>query len=172
MSLAVGLAGALAIVSAARAEPPLQLAMAELGPTVSHDEMTARVGSGLFDFFSVLSSINPTAGPATGTPLGESNMAVDVGKGGGGGLRYLCPDRLYKDNTLQVNKHIYAECSNGGVADILPRDNTQLLAFAKFAPDPTPPGGSTTPLPCGGNGFALSIISVMNNIRTSSNTNH
>jgi hypothetical protein len=174
MSLAAGLAGALAVVSAARAQPPIQIATTELGPAAGHEEMSARVGPGFFGFVAALGSINPAAGPVTGSPLGERKLAEDEGKGVDGGLRYLCPDRLYKGQTLQINEHVYAECSSGEVADVLPRENTQLLVFTKFGPEPPPPppSGPPTPLPCGGSVYALSLNSVANNIRTSSGGAH
>ncbi|MGH7015303.1 MAG: hypothetical protein ACREEL_14335 [Stellaceae bacterium] len=175
MSLAAGLAGVLGIISAAAAQPPVQLAMGGLGPTVSHEEMAERVDAGIFGFLATLAAINPTAGPATGTPVSGRNLAADVGKGSDGGLRYLCPDRLYKSSSFLSN-HIYTECSDG-TPDILPENDTPSLSFVKITPNsppsfPVPPVGPPTPLPCNGAGFTLSMVSNMTNVQTVTNSGH
>lgn len=174
LSLVAWLAGVLSMLSAASAQPAVQVASAGLGPTISHAEMAERVGPGLAEFFAALASINPTAGPVTGTPLGNRTMASDTGKGSGGGVQYLCPDRPYKSDAF-VNNEVYAGCSNGTVNVVLLND-IPSLSFVKFTSDPLPPSvppdGPPTPLPCGAVGFVTSMSSNLSSLRTVVNSGH
>lgn len=198
MSLVAGLAGALGMVAVAAAAPrtdtggvsgavggaPIQIAAAYgLGPSVSHDEMAAPVGSGLVNLIEALTTVLPTAGPGTkinpvgGETVGDRVLASDAAEGANTSLRYLCPDRLYRSDNAWSN-HVNANCGSGG-ADLLPRDTVPTLVFAKLGPLPpssSPPGGSPIPLPCGGTALSFYTSSVANsvssNVRVSNTTIH
>lgn len=185
MSLVAGLAGVLGMVAVAGAAPrsdggPTQIAAAYgLGPIVSHEEMAIPAGSGLVNLIEALANILPGAGPdprinPIGTEaVGDRILANDVAEGANTSLRYLCPDRLYRSDTAWTN-HVNANCNNGS-ADIFPRDEMPSLTFAKFGSGPPtspPPGGGTTPLPCGGTAVSFFMNTVTSNVRVFSNVNH
>lgn len=197
MSLAVGLAGVLGAVASASAAAPVtpagkgeaveavvvtgQVAAmgSGLGPLITHEELEKGWTPGVFTLISALAQINPSAGPGQGAPLqGElvpgGTLARDAGMSAGDtALRYLCPDKRYRSEFMQ-NLHVYAECGNGGSSQVLVGVNAfpGILDGGTPTPPSSPPGGPTTPLPCGGIGFALSMVSVMTNVRTSTITMH
>lgn len=184
MSLVAWLAGVLGMVAVADAAPHADggqqiAAVYVLGPSVTHDEMAAPVGSGLVNLIEALANVLPGAGPdprtdANGTKaVGDRILATTAAEGANTSLRYLCPDRLYRSDTAWTN-HVNANCQSGS-ADLFPRDEMPALTFAKFGSGPPispPPGGSINPLPCGGTALSFFISSVTTNLRGSSSVNH
>lgn len=197
MSLAVGLAGVLGAVASASAAAPVTpggdgapieavvmtgqvAAMGNgLGPLITHEELVKGWTPGAFTLIAALAQINPSAGPGQTAPLQgdkvpDETLARDAGMSAGDtALRYLCPDKRYRNEFMQ-NLHVYAECGNGRSSEVLVGVNAFPGTLDGGAPTPpsSPPGGPTTPLPCGGVGFALSMVSVMTNVRNSNFTMH